>query len=64
MATAIARYSALADERDTIVCFFDLHDTKECPKNIQYPMVDLRVSGHPAQSKSEKALMCNSEVDE
>ena len=63
-ANAMALYFAFAENLDTVVCFFDLHDTKECPKNIQYPMVDLRVSGHPAQSKSEKALMCNSEVDE
>jgi hypothetical protein len=59
----MALYFASTEDLDTMVCFFDLQDTKECPKNIQYPVVDLRVSGHPAQSEFEKALICSSEVD-
>ncbi len=62
-AEAIALYSASAEDLDTVVCFLDLHDTREFPKKMQYPVVDLRVSGHPAQSESEKALMCSSELD-
>ena len=59
----MALYSASAEDLDTVVCSFDLQDTKECPKNIQYLVVDLRVSGHPTQSESKKALICSFEVD-
>ena len=44
-------------------CFLDLQDTNELPKKTQYPVVDLRVSGQPAQSESENALICRSEVE-
>ena len=60
---AMALYSASTKDLDTVVCFFDLHDTKECPRKIYYPVVDLWVSGHLAQSEFEKALMCNSDLD-
>jgi hypothetical protein len=34
-AEAMALYSASAEDLDTIVYFFDLHDTRECPKKMQ-----------------------------
>jgi hypothetical protein len=49
------RYSASALERDTVVCRFEDHDTRESPRNTQNPEVERLVSGHPAQSVSEYA---------
>ncbi|KAM7518901.1 hypothetical protein LguiB_017863 [Lonicera macranthoides] len=49
----MARYSASADERETVFCRFDLQEINDDPRKIQYPVVDLRVSGHPAQSESQ-----------
>ena len=57
---AIAMYYALAEDLDTTPCFLDLQDIKESPKYTAYLVRDLRVSGHPAQSASQKALICNS----
>jgi hypothetical protein len=34
-AEAMALYSALAEDLDTAVYFFDLHDTREFPKKMQ-----------------------------
>ena len=44
----MARYSASAEDWDTIDCFLDFHDIKESPKNTQYPVVDLLVSTQEA----------------
>ena len=63
MATAIALYSTSADERDTTVYFFDLHNIKDSPKKMQKPVMDLLVSGHPAQSESQKPFNCKSVAD-
>ena len=57
---AIALYYALAEDLDTTPCFLDLQDIKESPKYTAYLVRDLQVSGHPAQSASQKALICNS----
>lgn len=53
-ATALAtpRYSASALERDTVCCLFEDHEMSLSPKKTQYPEVDRRVLGHPAQSAS------------
>jgi hypothetical protein len=56
-ALATARYSASALERETVGCRFDDHDTSESPTNTQKADVERRVSGHPAQSASEYAVM-------
>ena len=45
---AIALYSASAEDLETVDCFFDFHETNESPMNIQYPVIDLLVSGHVA----------------
>nr|GMC66577.1 CTTNBP2 N-terminal-like protein [Ipomoea batatas] len=53
---ARARYSASEDERDTVICFFDLHDMRDDPRKMQKPVIDLRVSLQAAQSESENTL--------
>lgn len=50
---AIARYSASADERATLVCFFDFQEINESPKKIQYPEIERRVTVRHAQSESQ-----------
>jgi hypothetical protein len=45
---AIALYSASAEERDTIVCFFVFQDIGELPRSMQYPVIERRVSLHRA----------------
>ena len=54
---AMARYSASALDRDTVFCRFEDHKTSELPKKMQNPDVERRVSGHPAQSASEYAVI-------
>ena len=54
----IALYSASAEDLETVCCFFDFQDIKESPRNTQYPVIDLLVSGQPAQSESEKDFKC------
>jgi hypothetical protein len=49
-----ALYSASEEDLDTVICFLAFHDTRDDPKKKQYPVVDLLVSMHPAQSASEK----------
>jgi hypothetical protein len=36
-----------------------LHEIKKFPRNTQYPVVERRVIGQPAQSESQNALKCN-----
>lgn len=51
---AIALYSASEEDRDTVLCFFDFHEIGEFPSRRIYPVTDLLVLGHEAQSESEK----------
>ena len=53
---AIALYSALAEERDIVACFLDFHETKESPRKMQNPVIDLLESKHLPQSTSQNAL--------
>lgn len=55
---AKARYSASANERDTVACFLDFQLIKESPIKTQKLVTDLRVSGQAAQSESLKAFKC------
>ncbi|KAJ0510573.1 hypothetical protein HanIR_Chr11g0542321 [Helianthus annuus] len=45
-------YSASADERETMLCFLLFQETREFPRKIQYPVTDLLLSTHLAQSES------------
>lgn len=54
---AKARYSTSVDERETMFFFLERHNIKEFLRRTQYPVTDLRESGHMAQSESEKS--CN-----
>lgn len=46
------RYSGSAEDFETIVYFLHFHELVEVPRNIHQPVVDLRVSGQPAQLAS------------
>lgn len=41
---ASARYSASADDRDTIICFLADQEIKDGPRKNQNPVLDLRSS--------------------
>jgi len=49
---AIDRYSASAEERETMCCFLVFQDTGELPRKTIQPVSDRRVRGQPAQSAS------------
>jgi len=50
---ARARYSASAEEWETVYCFLVRQEIGLVPSWMKKPMVDLRVSGQLAQSESE-----------
>jgi hypothetical protein len=50
-------YSDSAEERETVCCFLDFQEMRESPIKTQQPVMDLRVSKHPAQSASQKGFM-------
>ncbi|KAJ0754024.1 hypothetical protein HanPI659440_Chr09g0342361 [Helianthus annuus] len=52
VAEHMARYSASAEDRETVFCFLLFHDTKELPRKMQKPVTDLLVSTHFPQSES------------
>ena len=45
-------YSASAEDLETVACFLHVQEMREEPRNIHQPVVNLLVSGHPAQSAS------------
>ena len=45
-------YSVLVDDLETESCFLHFQEIGASPKNIHQPIVDFRVSGHPALSES------------
>lgn len=55
---AMARYSASAEERDTVFCFLVRHDNNEAPSLMQYPVREQRLIGHAAQSESQYPERC------
>ena len=52
LAVAMARYSASAEERDTVVRFLDYQEIKESPSMVQNPVVECLVIGQLPQSES------------
>jgi hypothetical protein len=48
-----ARYSALVLDRATTDCFLLRHEIKEVQSKKQYPVVERRLVGSPAQLVSE-----------
>ena len=61
-ATAIDLYSDFAEDLETICCFFDFHEIKDSPRNMQKQVIDLLMLGHEAQSASAKAFKCSSDL--
>jgi hypothetical protein len=57
IASAIALYSALVLDHDTIFCFFEHQDIKLGPKKKANPLVDFLSSEQPTQLASEKVLI-------
>jgi len=53
---AMDRYSASTEDLETACCFLDFQEMRESPKKTQYPVIERRVSGQPAQSESQKAF--------
>ena len=51
----MALYSASVVDRETVGYFLEFHEIRFDPKNVQYPVVDLLESRHPAQSASHYA---------
>ena len=58
LADDIARYSALAEDFDTMVCFLHFHEIRDSPRNIHQPVANLWQSGQLAQSASAQANKC------
>ena len=56
IATPMERYSASAKDLLIVCCFLEFQEIIESPRNIQYPVIDLLVSGQDAQSESSKPL--------
>ena len=50
--SAIDRYSASADKRDTVCCFFVFQETGEPPRNTNQPVRERLVKGQPPQLAS------------
>jgi len=46
-------YSALAEERDIVTCFFDFREMRVLPKKTMKPLMDLLLWGQEAQSASQ-----------
>ena len=47
-----ARYSASAEEQETVSCFLERQEIKESPRNIERPVVDRLLSQQVDQSAS------------
>ncbi|XP_060969971.1 protein FAR1-RELATED SEQUENCE 9-like [Cannabis sativa] len=52
---SLDRYSAFAENFETIVCFFDFHDMRDLPRKMQKLMIDRLVFGQVPQSALENA---------
>jgi hypothetical protein len=52
----MARYSASAEDLETVDCFLYFQDIKELSRKTQKLVMDRLVSTQPAQSESQKAF--------
>lgn len=59
-AKANARYSASAEDLETVGCFLERQEIKEEPTNIVKPVVDRLLSGQVPQSTSVKPFKVRS----
>lgn len=53
---AMDLYLVFALDWDMVACFLVFQETNECPRNMQYLVIKRQVSGHLAQSASQKAF--------
>jgi hypothetical protein len=53
------RYSASADDLETVTCFLFFHDISDLLKKIQYPVTGRLVKGHRVQFASQYAVKCS-----
>jgi len=58
------RYSASADDLETVTCFLLFHDMRDLPRNIQYPVIEHLVKGHRAQYASQYAVKYSGPFEE
>ena len=61
---ATARYSASAEDVETVFCFFDFQEISASPKNTQNPVMERLVVKQVPQSASEKARRFVEEEEE
>ena len=59
---AMDMYSASVELRDTVGCFLDFQEIREYLRQMQKPVINLRVSEQVAKSEYEKALSCREEL--
>jgi hypothetical protein len=57
-----ALYSNSVLDLEIVYCFCGLHETRLAPRKMAKPLVDLLLSGQPAQSASEEALSFSDDV--
>ena len=62
--TAMNLYSASIEDLVKVDCFLDFQDTKESPMKMLFPVTDLLVSGHEAQSAFAKPFKWISVLEE
>lgn len=48
LAHDIDRYFTFVDDLEAVVCFLNLQEMGEVPRNMHQPMVDVQVLGQPA----------------
>ena len=59
MVVVMERYSASADDLETVTCFLFFHDISDLLKKIQYPVTGRLVKGHRVQFASQYAVKCS-----
>jgi len=60
----MARYSASAEDFETVFCFLVFQETKDEPRKMQYPVRDLADNLQDPQSASQYVVSCMGLVEE